>query len=190
MSQNGGKDQEKEPKDPVVSETEAPEDDETWTNQPRGAAQARADEEPADTSEEEEDEAPPAQRKPIKTARDILYEEVAYRAKRAQLRLRSQLSGSIAVEIRGSQDKFLFDWRTEEPTVGDLKSSPKVRTAEDTDPAMVDCSIKISESHLFQVRSGELNPQLAMLSDKIQVQGRVGLAIYFFNLISPRQHHG
>lgn len=190
MSPNGHKDSENQPKDAPVVDTEGAEDDETWTNQPRNAAQPKADDDASDGPEDEEDEAPPAQRKPIKTARDVLYEEVAYRARRAQIRLRSQLSGCIAVEIKGSQDKFLFDWRTEEPTVTDLKSTPQVKRGEETDASMVDCLIRLSESHLFQVRSGELNPQLAMLGEKITVQGRVGLAIYFFNLICPRQHHG
>jgi putative sterol carrier protein len=36
------------------------------------------------------------------------------------------------------------------------------------------------------VRSGDLNPQVAMLADKIKVKGKIGPAVYLFNLIAPR----
>jgi putative sterol carrier protein len=46
----------------------------------------------------------------------------------------------------------------------------------------------MSEDHLKRIWQGELNPQIAMLSEKIRVEGRKAVAIYLFNLIAPPGH--
>lgn len=106
-------------------------------------------------------------------ARELLTEELGQRVQRANSRLRSNLTGSIVFELDG-RDKYIFDWSTEALNIGP------------TDSDKADCVIKISEDNLMKVASGDLNPQVGMLSDKIFVSGRLGLAIYIFNLIAPR----
>ena len=157
-------------------------EDETWSNRPADAAEA----EEGDDEEEVEEEPAPVERKTVNTAKDILTEEVLPRAKRAGPRMRPHLTGSIAIEVSGKGERYLFDWRAEEPQIQTLTAAPQVRGSEGGDAAQVDCLIRISETHLFQVRSGDLNPQIAMLGDKIKVDGKVGLAMYFFNLVGPR----
>jgi putative sterol carrier protein len=61
-----------------------------------------------------------------------------------------------------------------------------VATAEGSDAAAVDSIISLTEQNLMAVRSGDLNPQVAMLADKIKVKGKIGPAVYLFNLIAPR----
>jgi putative sterol carrier protein len=55
-----------------------------------------------------------------------------------------------------------------------------------TDKLSVDAHILLSEQHLMAVRSGDLNPQVGMLTEKIKVRGKVSPAVYIFNLIAPR----
>ena len=77
-------------------------------------------------------------------------------------------------EIEDRKEKYLFDWSAE-----GIKSSR-------TEAAESDCKITLSEDNLLRIAWGDLNPQLAMLSDKVKVTGQLSLAIYVFNLIAPR----
>ena len=104
---------------------------------------------------------------------DLLLTDLTTRVARANERLRASLNGSVVVQIRDSGRRFLLDWRTDQPRVAEVQ---------DLD---AECVINLSEDSLRRVVSGELNPQVAMLSDKIRVSGRVGLAIYYFNLLAP-----
>ena len=61
-----------------------------------------------------------------------------------------------------------------------------VATVEGSDADAVDSVISLTEQNLMAVRSGDLNPQVAMLADKIKVKGKIGPAVYLFNLIAPR----
>ena len=163
------------------------EDDETWTNQPSGAAPAAAESDDSiDDIEEDEDETPVVTRKVIQNARDVICEELPARAQRAKLRLHPQLTGAFVIEVTTTGEKFLFDWRGEEPKVGPLSGEPELSSPETIDLTKVDCIISISEPNLMAVRSGDLNPQVAMLADKIKVKGRMGPAVYLFNLVAPR----
>jgi putative sterol carrier protein len=112
------------------------------------------------------------------SARELITEEVVRRAQNANVKLRSQLVGSILVQVGYGQERYLFDWSTEELKVGQAGSD-----------SAADCTIQISEDNLLKIASGDLNPQIAMLSEKIKLQGRLSLAVYFFNLITPR-HSG
>ena len=53
------------------------------------------------------------------------------------------------------------------------------------DEAEGDCFISLSEPDFIEIARGELNPQIAMVSEKIDVDGKADLAMYVFNLISP-----
>jgi len=160
-------------------------DQDTWTNQPNGGAGA-AEDEHLDDLEDEEEEAQPVARKVIQNGKDVLCEELPDRASRAKLRMKPYLTGAFAVELTNSGDRFIFDWRGDDPKVAPLAKDVKLTIGEGTDPSMVESIISLSEQNLMSVRSGDLNPQVAMLADKIKVQGKVGPAVYLFNLVAPR----
>jgi len=164
------------------------EEEETWTNQPAGAG-AAADE-PLDEDllddEDEEQESQPVTRKVIQNGRDVLCEELPGRASRAKLRMKPHLTCSLVVELTSSGEKFLFDWKGEEPKVAPVTGPVLIASAEGGDPSAVDSLISLTEQNLMAVRSGDLNPQVAMLADKIKVKGKIGPAVYLFNLIAPR----
>jgi SCP-2 sterol transfer family len=130
--------------------------------------------------------APAAPKKAIKSARDLFIEEVGARSDRVEPTLKAQLLGTIVVEVSGNKGRYLIDGRGDTLKVSEFQETPQLRKSEQDPPTTIDCVVRLSEPHLFQVRSGELNPQLAMLSEKIRVEGRIGLAVYLFNLIAPR----
>lgn len=161
-------------------------DPDTWTNQPAGAAGGAKEEHLDDLEDEDEEEHHPAPRKVIQNGRDVLCEELPDRAQRAKLRMKPYLSGAFAVELTNSGERFLFDWRGDDPKVSPLPKEVTVTVGEGSDPSLVDCIISLSEQNLMSIRSGDLNPQVAMLADKIKVSGKVGPAVYLFNLVAPR----
>ena len=163
-------------------------DEETWTNQPKdGAAVEKegSDDELLD-DEEDEQEAQPVTRKVIQNGRDVLCEELPSRATRAKLRLKPHLTCVLAVEITSSGEKFIFDWKGEEPKVAPASGGITINAESPGDATVVESIISLTEQNLMAVRSGDLNPQVAMLADKIRVKGKVGPAVYLFNLIAPR----
>ncbi len=169
---------------PVDSDDE----EETWTNKPAGGASVGegAEDEPLDDEDDDGPESQPVTRKVIQNGRDVLCEELPSRASRAKLRLKPHLTCALVVELVSSGEKFLFDWKGEEPKVTPVSGSIAVSTAESTDASAVDSIISLTEQNLMAVRSGDLNPQVAMLADKIKVKGKIGPAVYLFNLIAPR----
>jgi hypothetical protein len=180
-----------------------------------------------DGPEEAPKRQPSPRRTSFKNAREVLLEEVPLRAKSSSPILRTQLLGTISVEIEGSTERYLFDWSTDNfkalegaapssatpssksvvPGAG--AASATANTATDTlgatqgsisqgsapqsnNPqasATPDCVIRINQTNLLKIAAGDLNPQVAMLSSKIKVSGRASLAIYFFNLVAPRQNY-
>ena len=165
---------------------EGEDEEETWTNQPGGAAAA---DEPVDDDlldEEDEQETQPVTRKAIQNGRDVLCEELPGRASRAKLRMKPHLTCTLVVELTSSGEKFLVDWKGDEPTVVPVSGPVSVATVEGRDADAVDSVISLTEQNLMAVRSGDLNPQVAMLADKIKVKGKIGPAVYLFNLIAPR----
>jgi hypothetical protein len=176
-------------------------DDETWTNQPKEAGAAEDDKgdfvDDADGDQEDDEEADQgrAPRRVIQNGRDVICEELPDRAQRAALRFKPFLTGSIVFEFPNSGERFLFDWRDDLPTTKPLAREVSVTCDESkgfvssASAANVDTVIAISEAHLMAVRSGSLNPQVGMLTDKIKVKGKVGPAVYIFNLVAPRVRH-
>ncbi|MEY4701216.1 MAG: hypothetical protein RL326_1403 [Pseudomonadota bacterium] len=168
-------------------------EDETWTNQP---VAGRAEEVSGDVLEEEDLEEEPEQhrapRKVIQNGRDVICDELPDRAQRAGLRLKPYLTARILVELTNSGERYLFDWREDAPKVRAVSREETVTTEEglagelSSDKLAVDAHIALSEQHLMAVRSGDLNPQVGMLTEKIKVKGKVSPAVYIFNLIAPR----
>jgi hypothetical protein len=176
------------------------EDDETWTNQPGKTTEKAAGEDlegdDVDDHEEEDDaEETRASRRSIQNGRDVLCEELPERAQRAALRLKPFLTGVLVIEFSDSGERFVFDWREETPKTHpisrdvlvtiDAASAPSVEPTKIT----ADAIIIMADKHVMAVRSGDLNPQVGMLTDKIRVKGKVSSAVYLFNLIAPRARH-
>ena len=99
-------------------------------------------------------------------------EEVAARAREATDKLKLELRGSVLLEIQDSETSYSFDW-----SAGSFKFSQEADSG--------DCKISLSQRHLAQIARGRLNPQIAMLSDKIKVEGKTSLAVFFFNVVAP-----
>lgn len=112
-------------------------------------------------------------RKNFTSARDLMTEELRLRAEHSSERLKACLTGTILIRVRDRGENFIFDW---------TGNSPR---AEASKESTADCSIELNENTLLKIASGDLNPQIAMLSEKITVQGKLSLAVYFFNLLAP-----
>jgi hypothetical protein len=180
---------------------EEDEDDETWTNQPPSSRDSSpaADLEEGDEDEgddrDEEVEQTRASRRAIQNGRDVLCEELPERAQRAAIRLKPFLTGVLVVEFTNSGERFVFDWRDDAPKT--LPISRDVAVTLDTgsgvsvanDKVQADAIIALSEQHVMSIRSGDLNPQIGMLTEKIRVKGKVSPAVYLFNLIAPRSRN-
>ena len=119
----------------------------------------------------------PERRRAAASAEQLIMEEIPQRALRATPRLKEQLSGALVIELANTDRRYLVDWRSETLTAGAVG---------DTVP---DCTIRLSEDNLMRIASGDLNPQISMLSDKVRVTGRANMALYFFNLVAPRAGH-
>lgn len=148
-------------------------------NADQGAAAANefVDDEEQESREQQERQAEQerSMRRPT-NAREVLTQFVPNRSERADEKLRSHLIGKIAIKIDGTSDEYLFEL---------IKGRAQVQEGSGNTS---DCTIRISEQNLMRVVAGELNPQIAMLSGKIKVDGKAELAIYFFNLVAPRAH--
>jgi len=181
--------------DPAQGSFDDDEEDETWTNQPPKAKEgAQAAEVEEDDSEEPEDEVEQTRtsRRAIQNGRDVLCEELPERAQRAAIRLKPFLTGVLVIEFTNSGERFVFDWRDEGPKTHSIGREVVVTIGEagsasvTGDKVQADAVITLSEQHVMSIRSGELNPQIGMLTEKIRVKGRVSPAVYLFNLIAPR----
>lgn len=96
------------------------------------------------------------------------------RNSRSSERLKLHLTAPIVFRITDSSDIYTLDWSGSEIKVsaGDIEKPG--------------CVILIKERHLMDIAAGTLNPQVAMLSDKIEIEGQMELAVYVFNLIDRR----
>lgn len=107
----------------------------------------------------------------------LLLVDVPNRATQASSLLRVHLMGSLKLTIRDTSQKFLFNWKRDNPSMKKL----------DGQDESADCSIALSKEIFQDIVVGKLNPQIAMLSDKIQVSGKMEHAVYFFNLLVGRE---
>lgn len=94
-------------------------------------------------------------------------------------RLHENLLGVIAVEVTENNPSNVkyrryVDWRGEKVAVSELYEG------------VPDTTVTVSEYVFMEIARGNLNPQIALVSNRVRVAGKVGFGIYFFNLISPR----
>jgi putative sterol carrier protein len=122
-------------------------------------------------AEESEEPAQGHRRGRPKNAEELVMQELPARASGAHDLLRSKLRGKIQLKVKGAGNYHL-DWSGNEFIVKKNNSS------------QADTTIEIEERDLMKITTGGLNPQIGMLSDKIQVSGNPEIAVYFFNLIA------
>lgn len=137
-------------------------------------------------------------RPPPSSAEELLLSEIPHRLGRAELKLRQNLAGRIALRImsgperrssdnrnadsRGTETRYLFDWSGDSPSIKKQEAGQGKDASEQVSP---DCTISIHEQVLLRIANGELNPQITMLSDRLKIDGQSSLGIYFFNLVAP-----
>lgn len=147
----------------------------------RGGADFEAEEQgsPAPKAPERSREvsAQPDRRGRSKNVKDLILGEVRDRAQRANDRLRSQLNGLLSIEVTEPKSSYSLSLKADKL---ELTEKPSEQSAK------ADCTIHIRQGDLLRIADGELNPQVGMLSDRIKVEGRLGLAVYFFNLVAPQ----
>jgi putative sterol carrier protein len=86
-------------------------------------------------------------------------------------RLYGCLNGSIQFYLTGSKDRFFIEGTGTTIAIKDgVVDKP-------------DCLISISARDLQGIIDGNINAQVALISDKVKVEGNTGLAIYAFNLV-------
>jgi putative sterol carrier protein len=106
--------------------------------------------------------------------------------------LKPFLTGVLVIEFPDSGERFVFDWRDDTPKTHAISRDVAVLVDQPSGPSVeptkvsADALIMIADKHVMAVRSGDLNPQVGMLTDKIRVKGKVASAVYLFNLIAPR----
>lgn len=106
-----------------------------------------------------------------KDALEELADIIVERAGSAHQTLRTVLAGTVEIFVKDRPFRAVFDF----------VANPPKRLASGAKPS--DCIIECDERTLFRIHQGDLNPQLAMVSDKITIKGKSGLAVYFFNLL-------
>jgi putative sterol carrier protein len=126
---------------------------------------------------------PPRQRfessQSIKTHQELFGNFLNNRAARADQKLRANLVGSLQFNLTlndGSKASYFIDWSKESFLCHAINN-------QEPSQSQAECTIEISESNLIKVAHGDLNPQIAMLSNKVKASGKLALAVYFFNLI-------
>lgn len=104
----------------------------------------------------------------------LFFVTVKRNAARRESKLRVHLPAPVVIRIAQSVDSFTIDWSKEEVHVAAGSCENPV------------CTIELTEEHLLDIAAGDLNPQVAMLSDKIQMVGNMEAAMYLFNLFAQR----
>jgi putative sterol carrier protein len=109
--------------------------------------------------------------------RQLILGEIYDRGARANRKLKTQLSSLIQLNVTDLGQSYLFDWQGNELKVEERR----------VDAA--DCNVSLGSAELLAIAGGDLNPQIAMLSDKVKVTGKAGMAVYLFNLFAPKVEH-
>lgn len=127
-------------------------------------------------------ERPAAPQRVSRTGRvpvDEIANGIAQAGRQMSSKLRELLLGTVVLRIVDRSRAFSFD-----PKDGGFTFQETQGAAARN--ATGDCVIDLTELSLQRMWNGDLNPQIAMLSDKITISGKADLAVYFFNLVSPK----
>ena len=133
------------------------------------------DMEALDDEIEDEEEEVEEETEEYKTPIDRLFFRTLQRnAAKRESKLRKHLASPIEFRIKEPLAVYSLDWSKEELVV----------SAEHSEKAS--CSVELSQKDLFEIVEGQLNPQVAMLSEKIGIKGDMSMAMYAFNLFVRR----
>lgn len=107
---------------------------------------------------------------------DFLNVELTSRLVNAPDRLMNQMAGSILLQLAGD-GSYLVNGMSREIRALEGGAEPALEN--------YDCSVQLSARDFLMIANGKVNPQIAMLSEKVKISGKVPLAVYLFNLIAP-----
>jgi hypothetical protein len=135
--------------------------------------QEEASEEEDDFEEEEE-----AQGKEQMSFSDRAILGVAGMGGKNMANLKTRLLGKIVLSVKDKMDGYLFEWTEDNLHVEKWSGEP---------PAGCQTMIELENRDLELIVRGKLNPQVAMLSHKVNVSGEVSQAVYLFNLFGGQR---
>lgn len=132
--------------------------------------------------EDDETEAEEAPRKHVlkirpRTAQELFLDAIPERAKFASPNLKMHLTGKVRFIMKPTGAPYTIDW-----------SGAELRSVEGAEGEAA-CTIDLSEADLMKIVAGDLNPQVAMLSHKVRIEGSAEHASYVFNLIAPTHNN-
>lgn len=111
--------------------------------------------------------------------RSFITEMLPEKAKYANQRLKASLAGTTCIKVKNSDERYLLTWKE-----GNLIVEQKQKG--EVELSSLDCEISATEATYLKIINGELNPQIAMLTDKIEIIGTFSIPIYIFNLFTVR----
>ena len=111
-------------------------------------------------------------RSDVRTAKEYFNSEILYRFDILEMRQRSDIAGRYRVELKGFQGGV---WTI---IVGD--ELEVINRREDADIIIV-----MQQKDFLQMVNGRLNPQLAILGNKMKIVGDIKKAVWFQNLLYP-----
>lgn len=167
-------------RDVVVDEERNEEGDDEIEDDEEDEDDEDEDEEENQQSQKRRDSYRARRRRNFDRAQEFFTEGLTARVERITDKLRSQVDGLIQISVIDKKEHYYLDGRG-----GALQVLEKLSDKKDS----ADCVINVIEKDLLKIVEGGLNPQVAMLSDKIKVEGKSALAIYFFNLLAPKTRH-
>lgn len=109
----------------------------------------------------------------------FLDNELASRLANAPDRLLNQMAGSVLLQLSGL-GSYLVNGMSRE-----IRALEDVASVELENSEGYDCKVQLSARDFLMISNGKVNPQIAMLSEKVKISGKVSLAVYLFNLIAP-----
>lgn len=109
---------------------------------------------------------------------DLLTNVITANASRAGVKLRPFITGKILFQITDTNKNYVFDWSGEKAT--------SVLLPKGQEEQNIDCYISVNENTMQKIASGDINPQIAMLSNKMNIKGKVSFAVYAFNLLTDQ----
>ena len=108
----------------------------------------------------------------IKSTKEFFNTEILYRYDILEEQVRSSIEGSYRIELEGS-DKDTWS----------LKLGLSLDVSNKKEDA--DIVLNISERDFLNLINGELNPQIAILAEKLKVTGDLSKALAFQNVLAP-----
>lgn len=155
----------------AAGEADAGDDTDDWRH---SRAEATVDEESEDRARRNV----PQRKRSFSNAAEVI-DYIPERVHSLPPRLHENLLGVIAVEVTENNPANLkfrryIDWRGEKIVCSELYDG------------IPDTTVTVSEYVLMEISRGNLNPQIALVSNRVRVSGKIGFGIYFFNLISAR----